>query len=175
MTIDVYTDGGAVPNPGRAGWGVVFVMNGVAKKTLSGSIAHATNNQSEITAAIKAVETFTRSSSFTIYSDSEYLIKSMNEWIPKRGTRGYANDAMFNRLIAACEQHTVSWRWVKGHNGNRFNEMADDLSSACIFDGVKCEACSKALEGSHVDFDWQKREIICGWCGEMFPMEDVQS
>ncbi len=174
MTIDVYTDGGAVPNPGRAGWGVVFVVDGVEKKTRSGSIAHATNNEAEITAAIKAVETFTRPSTFAIISDSRYLIDSMTVWIPKRGTRGYKNATLFERLIATCEPHMITWRWVKGHNGG-FNQDADDLASARIFDGLKCEACSKTLEGSHVDFDWQKREIICGWCGEMFPMEDVQS
>lgn len=175
MAIDVYTDGSAIPNPGKAGWGVVFVMNGSAKKTLSGHIKHATNNEAEIAAAIRAVETFTRPSTFTIYSDSEYLIKSMSEWIPKRGMRGYKNEALFERLIKACEDHMITWRWVRGHNGNQFNEQADDLASAQIFDGVTCEACSKALEGSHVDFNWQSREIICGWCGEVFPMSDVQS
>lgn len=173
--IEVYTDGGAVPNPGRAGWGVVFVMDGKVKKTRSGAIDHATNNVAEITAAIKAVEQFTRPSAFTIISDSQYLIKSMNEWIPKRGIKGYANEALFNRLWELIQDHYVTFKWVKAHNGNEHNERADQLASAQIFDGMNCEACNKTLTGDHVDFDWQAREIICGWCGEIFPMSDVNS
>jgi len=171
--IDIYTDGGAVPNPGRGGWGVVFVMDGVQKKTRSGAIDHATNNEAEITAAIRAVETFTRPSAFTIISDSEYLIKSMSVWIPKRGTAGKANAHLFNRLLEICEQHTITWRWVKAHNGNRFNERADQLATERIFDGMACEACEQKLESNQIDFDWPARQIICGLCGETFPMSDV--
>lgn len=171
--IDVYTDGGAVPNPGRAGWGVVFVMDGAIKKTRSGSIDHATNNEAEITAAIRAVESFTRPSAFTIYSDSEYLIKSMTTWIPKRGTAGKANAHLFNRLLEVSEQHTINWQWVRGHNGNKFNERADQLATERIFDNMACEACGQTLESNQIDFDWAAREIICGLCGETFPMQDV--
>jgi ribonuclease HI len=171
--IEVFTDGGAIPNPGRAGWGVVFVVNGTEKKTLSGAIPHATNNEAELTAAIKAVESFTRPATFTICSDSQYLIKSMTEWIPRRGYQGYKNADLFARLLEACEGHTIGWRWVRGHNKDPFNERADQLASARIFDGLTCESCGKLLESPHLDFDWQRREISCGWCGEVFPMSDV--
>lgn len=153
--------------------GGVFVVDGVPKKTLSGTIAFASNNVAEIWAAIAAVESFTRPAEFTLYSDSQYLINSMTTWIPKRGYENYANATQFGRLLEACKGHTIHWQWVKGHNGNPFNEQADQLAHARIFDGRTCESCGKLLDSGHLDFDWQKRELICGYCGERFPMEDV--
>lgn len=129
MKIDVYTDGAAIPNPGPAGWAAVFVVDGHVKKKLSGYIDHATNNEAEITAAIEAIRAFTRPSEFTLYTDSEYVVKSVTEWIPKRGTRGKANAALFETLIDECEPHTITWKWVRGHNGNAFNEIADQLAN----------------------------------------------
>ena len=134
--IDVYTDGAAIPNPGSAGWGAVFVVDGQLKRKMSGHIDHATNNEAEITAAIRAVEAFTRPSDFTVYSDSEYLIKSMTTWIPDRGYEGYKNAHLFERLIEVCEPHAINWQWVRGHNGNQYNEIADELANKRAEDGA---------------------------------------
>jgi len=175
VKIKVYTDGGAIPNPGKAGWAAMFTVDDIEKKVISGHIKHATNNEAEITAAIRAIETFTRPTAFTIISDSQYLIKSMTEWIPKRGHRGYANADLFEKLIAACKDHTITWQWVRGHAGNRFNEMADNAASARIFDGAACDGCGGEYDATYTDFNWKTREIICGRCGETVPMSDVVS
>lgn len=129
MNIDVYIDGAAIPNPGSAGWAAVFVVDGSVKKQLSGHIDHATNNEAEITAAIRAIEAFTRPAEFTIYSDSQYVIQSVNEWIPDRGTRGYKNAHLFETLLQVAIPHTITWKWVKGHAGNQYNKLADDLAN----------------------------------------------
>lgn len=128
MTIIVYTDGAAVPNPGKGGWAAVFVVNGTIKKEISGFVPHATNNEMEIMAVIEAVSAFTRPSEFVVRSDSQYVIQSMSEWIPRRGHNGYANAILFDQLLKVCEQHTITWEWVRGHSGDKFNDRADCLA-----------------------------------------------
>ncbi len=59
--VTVYTDGGADPNPGPGGWGVVLIHEASAKSTeMRGGEPHTTNNRMELTAAIRALEALTR-------------------------------------------------------------------------------------------------------------------
>lgn len=173
MKIEVYTDGGAVPNPGFGGWAAIFVVDGLEKKRISGYAKGVSNNAMEITAVLRAVETFTRPAEFTIYSDSQYVIRSITEWIPVRGLKGKANADLFRQLIKACEPHKITWIWVRGHNGNRFNEMADRAASKQIFQETKCPACGFGIGGEDVKFDWVKRIITCHFCATDISMDSL--
>ncbi len=136
-TIDVYTDGGADPNPGPAGWGVVILnREGERAQELSGGEPRATNNRMELTAAIRALEAVEPGATVRVHTDSIYLKKGITEWLPgwiargwRRKTGKLQNEDLWRRLAELESSRDVEWRWVKGHAGNRHNERADELAS----------------------------------------------
>jgi ribonuclease HI len=175
MNITVYTDGAAIPNPGHGGWSAVFVVDGEVKKVIGGHQDHATNQQMEVTAALEALRSFTRPAEIRIISDSEYLVKSMNEWIPRRGVQGYANQALFTDLLAECQRlERVTFQWVRGHNGDAGNEQADLLARQHALAGILCPKCGLALDPATIALNWQKRTVVCGSCETTFNMSELK-
>ena len=138
--VTVYTDGGADPNPGPGGWGVVLLHEASGKSTeLKGSEPHTTNNRMELTAAIRALEALTRRCRVRLYTDSQYLRKGITQWLPGWVARGWKrkdgelqNEDLWRRLSELILEHEVRWDWVKGHAGNKWNERADKLATEAI-------------------------------------------
>ena len=131
--ITIYTDGGCDPNPGPGGWGVIIVADNV-KREFSGSHPNSTNNRMELTAAIQALNAVHAPSDITLYTDSQYLQRGIEEWMPRwlsrnwRGSAGpVANQDLWKALLEAARPHHVAWRWVKGHSGDTNNSRADWL------------------------------------------------
>ncbi|MBM3935439.1 MAG: cyclic pyranopterin monophosphate synthase MoaC [SAR202 cluster bacterium] len=121
--IEIYTDGSCEGNPGPGGWGVVILENG-HKRTLSGRAEHTTNNRMEITAVLKGLELLPVGAEVIIHSDSQYVINSMTKtW--KRNV----NADLWARLDEEVKKRKVTWRWVRGHNGDPYNEEADALAT----------------------------------------------
>lgn len=138
--VTIYTDGGADPNPGPGGWGVVLIHDSSGRvKELSGGEADTTNNRMELTAAIKALEALNKPCEVRFFTDSEYLRRGITEWLPDWVARGWRrkkgaiqNEDLWRRLAGLVEQHVVSWEWVRGHAGNPYNERADRLATRAI-------------------------------------------
>ncbi|NDJ54191.1 MAG: ribonuclease HI [Chloroflexi bacterium] len=133
----IYTDGGAEPNPGPGGWGVILIdeASGVSRE-LSGSDPETTNNRMELTAAIEALDALKKPCRVTLYTDSEYLIKGITKlndgrWTQKKLEK-LANPDLWQRLAEAAMPHDIQWEWVKGHAGNPNNERADQLATQQI-------------------------------------------
>jgi len=134
--VEVYTDGGADPNPGPGGWGVVLVF-GVRTKELSGADPATTNNRMELTAAISALRALVRPCAVVLHTDSQYLRRGITEWLPAWKARGWRkadgspveNQDLWEALSQQAERHQIEWRWVKGHRGNPLNERADTLAT----------------------------------------------
>lgn len=141
MTVHAFTDGACSGNPGPGGWGVVLRWNG-HEKELYGGEAQTTNNRMELMAAISALESLTRQSEVVITTDSTYVLKGITEWLPSWKRRNWQtaskqpvkNVDLWQRLDTAVNRHTVSWEWVKGHNGHPENERADELARRGIDD-----------------------------------------
>lgn len=135
-TITIYTDGGCKPNPGAGGWGAVLIYD-QHRKTLSGGAEQTTNNQMELTAAIEALEALKEPCRVHLYTDSQYVRKGITEWIENWARNGWKtaakksvkNQALWQRLHAATERHDITWHWVKGHAGDEYNEMVDQLAA----------------------------------------------
>jgi ribonuclease HI len=138
--VTVYTDGGADPNPGPGGWGVVLLHGPTAKVSeLSGGEPQTTNNRMELTAAIRALEALQRRCEVHLYTDSQYLRKGVTEWLPGWRLRGFRrkdgvlqNEDLWRLLNDLIGRHDIRWEWVKGHAGNRWNERADELATLAI-------------------------------------------
>ena len=120
--IEIYKDGSSERNPGRGGWAAVLIENG-KQRILSGGQSGTTNNRMEITAVIQGLEAVPLRSNITVYSDSEYVIKTMtHNW--KRN----ANTDLWDQLDVAVATRNVEWRFVKAHAGNPLNELADQAA-----------------------------------------------
>jgi ribonuclease HI len=138
--VEIYTDGGCEPNPGRGGYGVVLLYR-KTRAERSGGFRSTTNNRMEILAAIRGLEMLNQPCKVTLYSDSQYLVRAMMEgWVKKWKKRGWwrtiterpENLDLWQRLDTLCLSHQVEFRWVKGHAGNRENERCDQLSMLAL-------------------------------------------
>jgi ribonuclease HI len=137
--IELYTDGACKGNPGPGGWGVLM-RYGSVEKELCGGEANTTNNRMEMLAVISGLEAIKRASKVLITTDSQYVLKGINEWIEGWKARGWKTAAkqpvknvdLWQRLDSALQGHDVQWQWVKGHAGHKDNERADDLANRGI-------------------------------------------
>lgn len=136
--IQIYTDGAASGNPGKAGWGAVFLKDG-KQFELGGRNGHATNNQMELTGAIEAMKHLKEnkiSGDVEIISDSKYVILGITEWIhnwQKNNWRNANRKPILNRelweeLYELNQEFKPNWTYVKGHNENKYNERADVIA-----------------------------------------------
>ena len=136
-SIEIFTDGACMGNPGPGGWGVLLRWRG-SEKELSGGEAETTNNRMELMAAIQGLEALKRPGRVTLTTDSTYVKDGITKWIftwKENGWRSAAkkpvkNVDLWQRLDVAAAGHDVRWRWVKGHAGHSENERADNLARA---------------------------------------------
>jgi ribonuclease HI len=152
--ITVYTDGGADPNPGPGGWGVVLIHSASGKASeMKGGEPRTTNNRMELTAAIRALEALKRRCRVRLYTDSQYLRKGITEWLPGWVRRGWKrkdgelqNEDLWRRLAELILEHDIRWDWVKGHAGNRWNERADQLATLAIREQQAASGAAKPAQ-----------------------------
>ena len=137
--IEAFTDGACRGNPGPGGWGVLLRFNDHEKR-LCGGEAETTNNRMELMAVIQALESLKRECKVKVTSDSQYVLKGINEWMENWKKRGWKTAAkkpvknvdLWQRLDKARENHDIEWVWVKGHSGHDENEIADELANQGI-------------------------------------------
>jgi len=135
-TVEIYTDGACRGNPGPGGWGVLLLADGREKELCGGEPA-TTNNRMELTAAIRGLGALKKQCRVTIYTDSEYVRRGIEEWLEHWKRRGWKtagkkpvkNQDLWQALEQAVSEHRVEWRWVKGHAGVPGNEKADALAN----------------------------------------------
>jgi ribonuclease HI len=129
--VTIFTDGGASPNPGPGGYGIL-ILYGSHEQELNGGEKDTTNNRMELTAACVALETLTEPHEVILYTDSEYLKKGITEWLPgwvRKAWKDVKNPDLWQRLYKATQRHDITWKWVKGHAGNQYNERVDQLAT----------------------------------------------
>lgn len=138
--VDVYTDGGCRPNPGPGGWAAVLIEGGEPVRELSGGSPDTTNNRMEIQAAVEGLRALADPHRVRMFTDSEYLRQGVTEWLPRWRDNGWKtsskkevkNQDLWRLLQRELERHRVTWHWVRGHAGDRWNERADRLASQAI-------------------------------------------
>ena len=142
--LTIYTDGACLDNPGPGGWAAIIIYNGKAK-SISGYEGATTNNRMEMMAAIKALSYIKEDSqsSIHLFTDSTYLKNGITTWIHnwkknnwKTSSGMVKNIDLWKELDYHNSRHKVEWRWVKGHSGNKYNEMADQLAMRAITDVI---------------------------------------
>jgi ribonuclease HI len=135
MTVVIHTDGACSGNPGPGGWGAILDYNGT-RKELNGGAADTTNNRMEIQAAVEALNALKRPCTVEMHVDSQYVKDGITKWIHGWKKNGWKtadkkpvkNVELWQALDEAIKRHTISWHWVKGHDGHPNNERADELA-----------------------------------------------
>jgi ribonuclease HI len=139
ISVELFTDGACRGNPGPGGWGVLM-RSGNEEKSLCGGESETTNNRMELTAVIEGLMALKRPCEVKVTSDSTYVLKGVQEWMPNWKKRGWKtaskqpvkNVDLWQKLDAVIGEHKIDWRWVKGHSGHRENEIADQLANRGI-------------------------------------------
>jgi ribonuclease HI len=132
--VSISCDGACKGNPGPGGWGALLVY-GEHEKRIYGHVPHTTNNRMEIIAAIESLKALNVSCEVTIFSDSQYLVKGMSQWIhgwKKKNWHNVKNVDLWQALDEESQRHSVTWQWVRGHWGDYGNEEADRLANYAI-------------------------------------------
>lgn len=145
---ELFTDGACSGNPGPGGW--AFILRAVAtgeETEASGGDHSTTNNRMELTSVIEGLDSLGVSCDVELFSDSQYVIKGLSEWMEGWKARGWKNAAkkpvknreLWEKLDFLCARHDVTYNWVKGHSDHRENERCDLLA---------VEACERYKNGS---------------------------
>lgn len=138
--ITIYTDGSALGNPGPGGYGVVMIADSEITE-LSEGYLHTTNNRMEMMAVIAALEAQEDTErSIKVFSDSKYVLDSLTKgwaksWQKKGWKKGDGKPAknpdLWERMLNVVERFPkLSFLWVKGHAGDQYNEIADELANS---------------------------------------------
>ena len=146
-TVELFTDGSCLGNPGPGGWGTILRYRGTEKE-LSGGEPLTTNNRMELVAVIRGLEALKRPCRVDVHTDSQYVQKGISEWMAKWKAKGWMtagkkavkNIDLWQELDALNQRHDVHWHWVKGHAGHAENERADALAGAAAREAAKTAA-----------------------------------
>ena len=138
--IKIFTDGACSGNPGIGGWGVVILINDSDPIFLKGGEIQTTNNRMELTATIKALKYFKEHQLITLITDSKYVKDGIESWIANWKKNGWRttskkpvkNKELWVELDSLIAKHNITWNWIKGHAGDKYNEKADFLARRFI-------------------------------------------
>lgn len=135
----IYTDGACSMPSMKGGWGVV-ICEGDNIVKFSGFKSSTTNNKMELTACIEALKKCESEQEVEIYTDSQYVKNGITQWIlnwkqngwKTAGKQPVKNIEFWQELDLLNDKIKPIWNWVRAHNGNKYNEMADELATNAI-------------------------------------------
>jgi len=174
----LFTDGGAEPNPGMGGFGVILKYGDYVKEFSMG-YELTTNNRMELMAVIFGIEKIKIEAQVEVYSDSKYVVDGIvkgwaenwerNNWIRRKGNL-ILNKDLWERLLDVIDKHEVSFNWVKGHAGHPENERCDFLAYEAIHSENRMEDAGYIDYLEHRDY-YQEQKVenegdLCRKCGE---------
>lgn len=173
--IEIFTDGSSSGNPGPGGWAALIRKDGKTRE-LSGGYRRTTNNRMELMAVICALETVQGPSDVDVYSDSSYLVNSINKgWLQKWQKKGWVrtgnqpvpNADLWKKLLTLLKEKTIHFHWVEGHAGHPENERADRLA---------VQAGSKAslpVDAGYESLKEQTEQLNLFSTNQSFPLKTV--
>jgi ribonuclease HI len=149
--VEIYSDGSG-SDSGPGGYGVIL-RYGEHEKELRGFEPASTSQRMELLAAIRGLEALSNPRTVRVFSDSQYLVRGMSQWIQGWIRDGrldtpeaLANQDLWRQLDSLSRQHKVSWEWVRGHAGHPFNERCDKLAKRAADEGIRTAAAASQPE-----------------------------
>ncbi len=144
--VQLFTDGACSGNPGPGGLAYILKHPATGKVVeASGGEAGTTNNRMELQAVIAGLGALKRRSSVEIVTDSEYVARGSQEWLPGWKRNGWRrregkklkplkNEEHWRKLDELLAQHDVRFTVVRGHAGHIENERCDELAVAAALE-----------------------------------------
>lgn len=139
--VNLFSDGGAEPNPGKGGFGVILTYKG-REKEFSQGYTLTTNNRMELMGVIYGLERLKTKSIVNVYTDSRYVVDGINKgwaekwksnnWLRAKKQKALNNDLWARLLTLISNQQEVRFNWVKGHAGHPENERCDSLATIAL-------------------------------------------
>ncbi|HVZ93220.1 MAG TPA: ribonuclease HI [Phycisphaerales bacterium] len=138
-SVHLFTDGACSGNPGPGGWAFILRHPASGKEIeRSGGERATTNNRMELTAVIEGLKALSRPSRVEIWSDSQYVLKGLREWMDQWIKRGWRtadkkpvkNEDLWRTLDQLRAEHQLDFHWIRGHNEHPENERCDQLAVA---------------------------------------------
>lgn len=128
-----FTDGSCNNlSPYGEGGAAYIILDGqrnLVKQNSKGFVG-VTNNKMELMAILSAVAAVPTGSTLVVYTDSQYCIQVLtNKANANNFSRPNAN-VIRQYFSYASRLKAVRFEWVKGHDGNEFNEMVDALAQS---------------------------------------------
>ena len=133
----LFTDGACSGNPGPGGWAFVLRHPASGKEIeRAGAEPATTNNRMELTAVIEGLRELSKPSSVDLMSDSQYVLKGLEEWLAGWKRRGWMtaskkpvkNEDLWRILDELAIRHEINFHWIRGHTGHPENERCDELA-----------------------------------------------
>jgi ribonuclease HI len=143
--VTAYTDGACSFNPGPGGWAAVLIYKG-NEKSISGYEPDTTNNRMELTAVFEAIKALKEPCDVVIHTDSAYIQNAFSKgWIGRWQHNGWKtaakqpveNQDLWKGILEASLTHRVSYLKVKGHAGDKYNTICDELARKAIKENNK--------------------------------------
>lgn len=142
-TDGIFTDGACAGNPGPGGWGAVYVRQNQIITQDFGYEPKTTNNRMELTALIAGFQMIDPDTPITVWSDSQLCVNTLNLWVSQWERNGWRrkggpikNLELVQELYRLAKAHPhAQVCWIKAHNGYRWNEYVDALSTAYLRNG----------------------------------------
>ncbi|MEZ4553788.1 MAG: ribonuclease H [Dehalococcoidia bacterium] len=136
----VFTDGSCSGNPGPGGWGAVRVEGGRVIAEEHGAEAATTNNRMELLAMIAGLRMIGTDEAVDVYSDSRLVVQTLTQWAAGWERRGWKRttgevknlDLVQEAYALAKARPRARIEWIRAHDGSRWNEYADALSTAYL-------------------------------------------
>ncbi|MCL4221452.1 MAG: ribonuclease HI [Phycisphaerales bacterium] len=137
--VELFTDGACSGNPGPGGWAFILRHPASGKEIeRAGGEAETTNNRMELMAVIEGLSTLSKASIVDLHSDSQYVLKGLEEWLDSWKKRGWRtadkkpvkNEDLWHRLDELQSRHEIRFHWIRGHKGHPENERCDELAVA---------------------------------------------
>lgn len=135
--VELYTDGACSGNPGPGGWAYILKHPASGKeREASGGEPQTTNNRMELRAVIEGLRALKSPSRVEVYSDSQYVLNGLSEWLESWKKRGWKtadkkpvkNEDLWRDLDGLKALHTLSFHWVRGHSEHPENERCDRMA-----------------------------------------------
>ena len=164
--IVIHTDGACSGNPGPGGWGTIVAMPDGNVRELGGAEPQTTNNKMELEAVISGLH-FVRShkNHVMVFTDSTYVIRGITQWIwgwLRKGWRNSQDEPVANtdqwktllQIVEARGRTTLSWHYVRGHQGTPGNERCDQIAVA-----FSKKQWVELFDGNLLQYEWNPHDV----------------
>lgn len=146
----VYTDGAYSSSNNAGGYSAIIIHEGNIIKKLYQGYKNTTNNRCELRGVLAALKYFNTPETIEIYSDSQYVVNSINQqwvfkWIEEQDL-SKKNLDLWYEIADLLKYHNVTMHWVKGHNNDHYNSIADMYAvhaSRCL--NIPTDICIESM------------------------------